>query len=107
MLAEAGAGFDHIGVIDGGEEGTAASGNWRARSPTGLLPLMSGLGIPRSQVPTLSSEFLIPPAHSCSHATHAPSARPPTAWCCSYCSNPNSIIWGFVDALLPAAHFAV
>lgn len=46
MLAEAGASYDHIAVT-GGEEQEAV-GSWRARSPNGLLPMMSGLGVPRS-----------------------------------------------------------
>lgn len=46
MLAETGMSYDFIGVI--GSEEQAQAMEWRARSPNGLLPLLSGLGIPRA-----------------------------------------------------------
>jgi len=46
MLAECGAHYDQIAIV-GGEDQSAAI-NWRARSPNGLLPTISGIGIPRS-----------------------------------------------------------
>jgi len=45
MLAEVGASYDHIAVAGGDQ---ALAGNWRTRSPNGLIPMLSGLGIPRS-----------------------------------------------------------
>jgi len=46
MLAEVGAPYDHF-VVFGGEEQDVAM-EWRARSPCGLLPILSGQGIPFS-----------------------------------------------------------
>jgi len=46
LLAEAGAAFEHIAITGG--EAQPDSLEWRSRSPNGLLPLMSGLGVPRS-----------------------------------------------------------
>lgn len=46
MLAEAGMPYDHA-IVVGGEDQSVAL-NWRSRSPIGLLPTLSGLGIPRS-----------------------------------------------------------
>mmetsp|Transcript_41319 Transcript_41319/g.42074 ORF Transcript_41319/g.42074 Transcript_41319/m.42074 type:complete len:226 (-) Transcript_41319:148-825(-) len=44
MLAETGMAYEFIGVI--GSEEQAQAMEWRTRSPNGLLPLLSGLGIP-------------------------------------------------------------
>jgi len=46
LLAEAGATYEHIAVTGGEDQADAL--NWRTRSPNGLLPMMSGFGIPRS-----------------------------------------------------------
>jgi len=45
LLAEAGAAYEHIAITGG--ETQANSLEWRTRSPNGLLPMMSGLGVPR------------------------------------------------------------
>jgi len=47
ILAEAGASFEHIAVTGG--EAQADSMEWRKRSPNGLLPTISGLGVPRAE----------------------------------------------------------
>jgi len=46
MLAECGAHYDQIGVVGGEDQSVAME--WRKRSQNGLLPIMSGLGIPRA-----------------------------------------------------------
>lgn len=47
LLAEIGADYDHLAVAGGEEQAVAAE--WRARSPNGLLPILSGWGVPRSE----------------------------------------------------------
>lgn len=47
LLAETGTSYSHIGVVGGEDQARAC--NWRARSPNGLLPLISGAGIPRAR----------------------------------------------------------
>jgi hypothetical protein len=46
LLAESGLPYDHIAVTGGEDQSVALE--WRSRSPNGLLPMISGLGIPRS-----------------------------------------------------------
>jgi len=46
LLAEAGATYEHIACTMG--ETQPNSLEWRTRSPNGLVPMMSGLGVPRS-----------------------------------------------------------
>lgn len=46
MLAECGAAYTHLASPMG--ESQAVSCEWRQRSPNGLTPVLSGLGIPRS-----------------------------------------------------------
>ena len=46
LLAEAGAAYNSLSVT--GEEDQADALQWRQRSPNGLLPTVSGLGIPRA-----------------------------------------------------------
>jgi len=46
ILAETGMPYDFIGVI--GSEDQSLAMEWRSRSPNGLLPILSGAGIPRS-----------------------------------------------------------
>lgn len=46
ILAEAGVSYDTAAVFGGSDQ--SVSMEWRARSPTGLLPMLSGCGIPRS-----------------------------------------------------------
>jgi len=46
MFAEAHVPYDHMICIGGEEQSVAAE--WRMRSPNGLLPTLSGMGIPRS-----------------------------------------------------------
>eukprot|EP00591_Stephanopyxis_turris_P001503 CAMPEP_0195511060 /NCGR_PEP_ID=MMETSP0794_2-20130614/3516_1 /TAXON_ID=515487 /ORGANISM="Stephanopyxis turris, Strain CCMP 815" /LENGTH=296 /DNA_ID=CAMNT_0040638603 /DNA_START=11 /DNA_END=901 /DNA_ORIENTATION=+ len=46
MLAECGAHYDQIAPIGGEDQSIAME--WRARSPNGLLPIISGAGIPRA-----------------------------------------------------------
>jgi len=47
MLAEVGASYTHLASPMG--EDQAVSCEWRKRSPNGLTPMLSGLGVPRSQ----------------------------------------------------------
>ena len=46
MLAEAGAAYTHVAATMA--ESQAVSLEWRARSPNGLMPMLSGLGVPRA-----------------------------------------------------------
>ena len=46
ILAEAGMPYEFIGII--GSEDQSLAMEWRSRSPNGLLPILSGAGIPRS-----------------------------------------------------------
>lgn len=46
MLAEAGATYEHLASPMGEDQSIAAE--WRRRSPNGLTPIMSGLGVPRA-----------------------------------------------------------
>jgi len=57
ILAEAGMSYDCIAVM-GGEDQSLAT-EWRSRSPNGLLPLLSGAGIPRSSPLSQSSAITI------------------------------------------------
>jgi len=56
MLAEAGAAYSHLAMV--GNEHAAAAAEWRKRSANGLLPVMSGLGVPRS-TPLCQSSSII------------------------------------------------
>lgn len=56
MLAEAGASYDHIAVTMAEEQ--AVSLEWRKRSPTSLMPMVSGLGIPRHAPLSQSSSII-------------------------------------------------
>jgi len=56
MLAEAGAAYEHIAATMG--EDQAVSLEWRKRSPNGLMPMMSGLGVPRSAPMSQSSAII-------------------------------------------------
>lgn len=56
LLAEAGAAYEHIAITGG--ETQANSLEWRTRSPNGLLPMMSGLGVPRSAPLSESSAII-------------------------------------------------
>lgn len=56
LLAEAGASYEHIAITGG--ETQANSLEWRTRSPNGLLPMMSGLGVPRSAPLSESSTII-------------------------------------------------
>jgi len=47
MLAEIGAPYDHMATIGGEDQAMCA--NWRSRSPNGLLPTLSGLGLPKAR----------------------------------------------------------
>jgi len=47
MLAECGAAYTHLASPMG--EPQAVSCEWRKRSPNGLMPMMSGLGVPRAK----------------------------------------------------------
>ena len=47
LLAEAGASYTHLASPMGEEQ--AVSCEWRKRSPNGLTPMLSGLGVPRAQ----------------------------------------------------------
>ena len=46
LLAEAAVPHDHLAVVGG--EPMALAAEWRKRSPNGLLPTVSGLGVPRA-----------------------------------------------------------
>eukprot|EP00966_Prymnesium_polylepis_P109121 2525156-Prymnesium_polylepis.2 len=46
MLAEAGAAYIHVAATMG--EGQDVSLEWRTRSPNGLMPMLSGLSVPRA-----------------------------------------------------------
>mmetsp|Transcript_33876 Transcript_33876/g.55962 ORF Transcript_33876/g.55962 Transcript_33876/m.55962 type:complete len:287 (+) Transcript_33876:29-889(+) len=56
MLAEAGAEYTHLASPMG--EVDAVSCEWRKRSPNGLTPLMSGLGVPRAKPLSQSSTII-------------------------------------------------
>jgi len=56
ILAETGMSYEFIGVIGSEEQSLAME--WRSRSPNGLLPMLSGLGIPRA-VPISQSGAII------------------------------------------------
>ena len=56
VLAEAGAAYNSLAVT--GEEEPSQSLQWRKRSPNGLLPTASGLGIPRASPISQSGSIL-------------------------------------------------
>ena len=47
MLAECGASYTHLASPMGEEQAVACE--WRKRSPNGLTPMLSGIGVPRAQ----------------------------------------------------------
>lgn len=56
MLAECGASYDHMMITMG--ESQEKGLEWRKRSPQGLLPMLSGLGIPRHSPISQSSAII-------------------------------------------------
>lgn len=56
LLAESGAAYSSLAVT--GDEDQADTFEWRSRSPNGLLPTVSGLGIPRAAPASQSGTIL-------------------------------------------------